>query len=188
MHMHGFHIGIERCVHALEAGRCIVYPTEAVWGIGCDPRNSHALLELLRLKQRSPDKGLILISGSLSHFDFLLDSLSDDEKAKVLSTWPGHTTWLVPHRGRVNPLVSGNSLSTAIRVSAHPVVAALSRRFGGPIVSTSANPASLPSARTAIKARAYFKHQRLNFAPGKTLGEQRASRIIDLQSGKILRK
>ena len=54
---------VEEAVAALRRGGVIAYPTEAVWGLGCDPRDEAATLRLLALKQREVGKGLILIAA-----------------------------------------------------------------------------------------------------------------------------
>ena len=82
----------------LRRGGVIAYPTEAVWGLGCDPFDETAVLRLLALKQRAVDKGLILIAASASQFDGLLDwnALPEDRRAAVHASWPGPHTWIVP--------------------------------------------------------------------------------------------
>lgn len=178
---------IQSCCRALRRGECIAYPTEAVWGLGCDPHNRHAVATILRMKQRPIYKGLILAAGHIDDFAFLIDRLAPDMRAKVASSWPGHVTWLVPHHNLVPGFISGNSDKVAVRVSAHPVVGALSKAFGGPIVSTSANPAGRPSALNQLEVRRYFRNEALVCASGRVGVEKRASRIIDAETGKVLR-
>lgn len=176
-----------RCAHLMQGGGVIAYPTEGVWGLGCDPFHAPAVRHILRLKKRKVEKGLILISGNPMHFAPLLAGLAPELRAKISDGWPDHTTWLVPHRGQVPEFISGASDSVAIRVSAHPVVKALTNAFGGAIVSTSANPAGLPSARTSLKVRCYFGKRIAALAPGQVGGENGASKIIDALTGDILR-
>ena len=66
-----FHI--RRAVDVLRRGGVIAYPTEGVWGLGCDPDNPLALQRLLDLKRRDPRKGLILIAADIEQLDPLLD-------------------------------------------------------------------------------------------------------------------
>ncbi len=175
------------CVRQLEQGAVIAYPTEAVWGLGCDPFQAHAVEALLQLKGREAAKGLILITGQLERALPLLAGLSEAEKARVLSSWPGPHTWIVPHQGRIPDWISGGRSTVAIRVSRHPVVSALSRRFGGLLVSTSANPSGRAAARHAFQVHRYFGRQGLCIAPGITGGANRPSTITDARSGKQLR-
>jgi L-threonylcarbamoyladenylate synthase len=147
---------LQRAAHLLHAGQVVAYPTEAVWGLGCDPHNEQALHHLLALKNRPPEKGLILLGSSIDQFAGILDRLSDADREKVLATWPGPVTWVLPHFGTVSPWVSGGRDSVAARVTAHPLAAALSKEFGGPIVSTSANPTGFLPAKTRLQIAQYF--------------------------------
>lgn len=164
-----------------------MYPTEAVWGLGCDPFNGHAVAEVLKLKRRSWAKGLILVASDIAQFEFLLHGLDDDKRRTVEEAWPGHVTFLVPHHDRIPSLVSGAHEKVALRVSAHPIVQALCESFGGPIVSTSANPQGLSPAATGFKARSYFGKHGLVFAPGRVGAQAKPSKIIDLASGQQIR-
>src|SRR6476660_3748187 len=96
-------ITIEQSARALRRGGIIAYPTEAVWGLGCDPFDEAAVMHLLALKQREVAKGLILIAGGLDAFEHLLDwdALPTDRREAVFATWPGPHTWIVPASGRV---------------------------------------------------------------------------------------
>lgn len=135
-------------MRALRGGGVIAYPTEAVWGLGCDPFNEPAVRRLLQIKQRPVEKGLILIAGSLSQLDGLVDwdTLPVDRRDAVQASWPGPHTWVVPATARVPRVITGTHDSVAVRVSAHPQVVALCAAFGGALVSTSANLAGQPAA------------------------------------------
>ncbi|WP_096086671.1 L-threonylcarbamoyladenylate synthase [Agaribacterium haliotis] len=177
---------LRRAVYAIKHGEVIAYPTEGVWGLGCDPFNAHAVQRILELKQRPVEKGLILIAARAQQFAFLLDKLDPVSRARVLAPQQQATTWLVPHLNLVPSFISGNSRSVAIRISEHPVVRALSLAFEGPIVSTSANPAGLPSAVNAMRVRRYFA-DKVHIAPGRIGSNSGASRIIDAVSGERYR-
>src|SRR5690606_32756593 len=114
-------------------------PTEAVWGLGCDPWNGLAVDRLLALKQRPMKKGLILVAADISQFSELLYDLPEDWQATLKASWPGPNTWLVPHRGRLPGWITGQHASVALRVTDHPLLAELCA-LTGPLVSTSANP------------------------------------------------
>lgn len=136
---------------ALRTGAVVAYPTEAVWGLGCDPFDQTAVLRLLAIKQRPVDKGLILIAASVAQLDGLVDwdALPDERRDRVFASWPGPYTWIAPPTARVPRWITGVHDGVAVRVSAHPAVVALCEAFGGPLVSTSANPAAAPAPRKA---------------------------------------
>lgn len=134
---------------ALRAGGVIAYPTEAVWGLGCDPSNETAVMKLLDIKQRPVEKGMILVASDVAQLrDWIaLDQLPDARVQAVLDSWPGPNTWVVPAGSRARPWITGAHTSLAVRVSAHPLVARLCQAWGGPLVSTSANLAGHEPAR-----------------------------------------
>src|SRR5688572_25705866 len=137
---------LENAARAIRDGGVIAYPTEAVWGLGCDPFDEAAVARLLAIKQRDVAKGLILVAGERAQFDDLLDwsTLPAERLAAVEASWPGPNTWIVPATARVPRWITGAHHGVAVRVSAHPLVAALCGKLGGPLVSTSANRAGAP--------------------------------------------
>jgi len=181
-------IGLDQAVTLLRQGRVLAYPTEGVWGLGCDPDNTRALQHLLALKQRAPEKGLILIAASIEQFEPWLRGLDTASLERLHASWPAALTWLVPDNGRTHPLVKGEHDRVALRVTPHPLVIALCDAFGGPIVSTSANRAGESSATTAEEVFKAFQAESLPLLDGKTGGRTRPSDIRDLSTGEWLRR
>ncbi|MGH8460462.1 MAG: L-threonylcarbamoyladenylate synthase [Stenotrophobium sp.] len=173
--------------HALRDGGVIAYPTEAVWGLGCDPMNRHAGERLLHLKQRDWRKGLILIAANYSQLQPLIAEIPFNQLVPALSSWPGPTTWLVPASERVPEWVRGVHSTVAVRVTAHPVAAALCAAYGGAIVSTSANRAGESPVMTITQLRLRFGSEIDAVLTGALGGRSQPSTIRDLQTGKTLR-
>lgn len=172
----------------MRQGGVIAYPTEAVWGLGCDPFNEAALEQLLLLKNRPRHKGVILIASSVEQIKPLLGSLTDAERRRVLSGWPGPVTWLLPDADqRVPEWIRGKHNTVAVRVSAHPVVKALCEAFGGPIVSTSANPAGAEPARDLLRVNLYFAKQLDAIVPGSLGHLSQPTQIRDLMTDRLIR-
>ena len=174
---------------ALRRGGVIAYPTEAVWGVGCDPFDETAVLRLLAIKQRPVDKGVILIAASRLQFGDLLDwdALTQAQRDAVFASWPGPNTWIIPTTPRVPRWITGSHDGVAVRVSAHPDVVALCEAFGGPLVSTSANLAGEPPAftRDALDPRVV---ERLDgVASGETGGLASPTAIRDARTGAQIR-
>lgn len=178
---------LETTVATLRAGGVIAYPTEAVWGLGCDPDNDEALARLLRLKQRDPAKGMILVAANIGQFAPWLEGVPLELHAPLVASWPGPHTWLVPDNGRSHALLRGGHDRVALRVSAHPLVVELCTAFGKPIVSTSANKASEPPAMSADEVRTIFGDQLDALIEGELGGLERPSTIRDLITGRVLR-
>lgn len=182
-------LDIPAAVAALRRGGVIAYPTEAVWGLGCDPMDEVAVMRLLQIKQREVGKGLILIAAHEDQFDDLLDwdALPPDRAETVYDSWPGPHTWIVPTRGRVPKWISGDHAGVAARVSAHPTVIALCEAFGGPITSTSANPAGAPPAYSRDRLDSGLVADLDGVVAGETGGGSAPSTIRDARTGQVLR-
>lgn len=182
-----FNFRIDQAVRALKRGEVIAYPTEGVWGLGCDPFDPEAVAKLLKLKQRDVGKGLILVAATIEQFEPYLRALTPAQREMLEHSWPGAQTWVIPHAGTFPDWITGYKPTVALRVSAHVGVVALCRAFGGPIVSTSANPSGRAPARTSLQVRRYFSN-RLNYVlQGKLGGQLGPTPIRDLISGRPLR-
>lgn len=177
-----------RAVRALARGAIILYPTEAVWGLGCDPANDAALARLLQVKRRALGKGLILVAGELQQLRPWTARFSRKQQARLEATWPGPHTWVVPARLDAPPGITGRRRKIAVRVSAHPDVRRLCRAHGGALVSTSANLSGRPPVRAEWPARRLFRAVAPVVWPGALGGEKRPSTIRDLQTGSWIRK
>lgn len=180
-------IQLTRAVRVLRAGGVIAYPTEGVWGLGCDPANPAAVARLLELKARPVSKGLILVAGSIAQALPYLARLDPAQCTRVLESWPGPETWVVPAPAWVPRWIRGDSPGVAIRVSAHPQTAALCLRFGGALVSTSANRAGVAPARDALRVRRQLGRGIDYLLPGALGGRAGPSRIRDACTGQVLR-
>lgn len=178
---------LERAVRVLRAGGVIAYPTEGVWGLGCDPFNAGAVARVLRLKGRSPGKGLILVAGDVAQVRPLLGRVPLAQRAELLGSWPGPVTWIVPVGDEMPRWITGKHDSVAIRVSNHLQLASLCLLFGGPIVSTSANLQGRPAARSALAVRRYFRGKIDYLLPGELGGRRGATAIREALSGRIVR-
>lgn len=174
----------------LHAGGVIAYPTEAVWGLGCDPFNQAAFVRLLNLKQREADKGVILVAAGVEQLGRLLDALTTQQRERLAKTPDQPTTWLVPVNSQktvVPEWITGKHNSVAIRISTHPIVSALCSTFGNMIVSTSANLAGQTPAASESDLRAVFGDNIDVYVAGELGGYTRPSQIIDLETMQVLR-
>lgn len=174
----------------IRGGGVIAYPTEAVWGLGCDPSNQAATLRLLAIKQRPVDKGLILVSSTLDQLREFVDlhALPRERLEEVLASWPGPHTWILPASHAAPAWITGVHSGIAVRVSAHPVVAALCDACGHALVSTSANLAGEPPARHRDALDPSLLRQLDGVVAGQTGGLQRPTPIRDAATGAALRE
>ncbi|SHO54293.1 L-threonylcarbamoyladenylate synthase [Vibrio quintilis] len=180
----------EQVVAALNENGVIAYPTEGVFGVGCDPDSPEAIQKLLKLKQRPVEKGLILIAAD---FEQLLPyihvhQLTDEQLMRVRSTWPGPVTWIMPAGSKVSPWLSGQFDTIAVRVTDHPLVRQLCSEYGKPITSTSANLTGYPPCLTTEEVTEQLGSELDAILTGETGGRDKPSEIRDARTLEVLRK
>jgi L-threonylcarbamoyladenylate synthase len=118
----------------------------------------------------------------------LIEPLDARQQQQLRDSWPGPTTWLLPDPDQCFPVwIRGNFSSVAVRVSAHPLVRQLCLAYGGPLVSTSANPSTLPPAKSRLRVMRWFGRDLDYVLPGRLGGSARPSTIRDIQSSAIVR-
>mgnify|MGYP001812794639 FL=1 len=178
---------IHQGAQCLFDGGVIAYPTEAVYGLGCDPDNEDAVRRILELKNRPESAGLILIADRLERFAPYIEAVSAGDRERALAAWPGPVTWLFPRSAMVPDWLAGIHPTIALRITAHPGCRALCEAFGGPIVSTSANPSAEDPARSAEQVDAFFRGQLCGIVEGELGGGQQPSEIRDLATGRVIR-
>ncbi|MCC3749670.1 L-threonylcarbamoyladenylate synthase type 1 TsaC [Rouxiella badensis] len=176
-------------LQALKNQQVIAYPTEAVFGLGCDPDSEYAVEALLALKQRPREKGLILIADSYEQLlPYIDDSqLSAERREQIFATWPGPVTWVMPAKPDTPQWLTGRFSSLAVRVSDHPLVKQLCRQYGKPLVSTSANLSAQPPCRTADAVKQQFGPD-FPVLKGLVGGRENPSEIKDAATGELIRQ
>ena len=176
-------------LETFQQGGVLAYPTESVFGLGCDPDNNQAIEKLLSLKSRPADKGLILLAGNYSqplpYIDD--DQIPQDKRFAVLSRWPDGITQLVAKNINTSALLTGRFDKIAVRVTSQPDVVALCLATNKPIVSTSANLSGKSPAKTWQEIPNDLADQIDFIIKGKTLGFEKPSTIIDALSGEVIR-
>ncbi|NCC27097.1 MAG: tRNA threonylcarbamoyladenosine biosynthesis protein RimN [Gammaproteobacteria bacterium] len=178
---------LRRAASIIADGGVVAYPTEAVFGLGCDPRHGDAVARILSMKRRDVAKGLILIAADPSQLEPFVLPLAADRMAEIRASWPGPNTWLLPARSETPRWLTGRFDTLAVRVTAHPLAAALCRAYGGAIVSTSANQAGRRPARTALQVRLALDEIPDMILAGACVGSDQPSCIRDGRTGRMLR-
>ncbi|RLR59886.1 L-threonylcarbamoyladenylate synthase type 1 TsaC [Pseudomonas aeruginosa] len=176
-------------VEALQNNKVIAYPTEAVFGVGCDPDSEEAVMALLTLKQRSIDKGLILIADNYEQLKPYIDdsALTSEQRERMFSSWPGPVTWVIPAKVTTPKWLTGKFSSLAVRVTDHEIVKKLCRIYGKPLVSTSANLSGLPPCRTVEEVQEQFQDS-IPIVQGLVGGRKNPSEIRDVLTGELYRQ
>ena len=179
---------LKTAVETVRQGGVIAYPTEAVWGLGCDPWNREAVWRILDIKARPVEKGMILVASSESQVAPLLEPLTVEQRQSLAQTWPGPYTWLIPDINNWVPdWVKGQFTTVAVRISDHPVVRVLCDAVGHPLVSTSANKAGEPPLLMEDQIISHFGEMIDTIVPGDTGSQTTPSEIRDLQTGQVIR-
>ncbi|MEI6893263.1 MAG: Sua5/YciO/YrdC/YwlC family protein [Colwellia sp.] len=179
----------KNAVDAFKCGSIIAYPTEAVFGLGCDPDNEEALKRLLALKKRPIEKGLILLAGNYDQLLPYIDTskISQAQLNLVLSRWPDGITQLLPKKNTLSPLLSGCFDTIAVRITSQPDVVALCQLTTKPIVSTSANLSGQAPAKTWQTLDTVLAAQVDYIIKGDTLGYISTSKIINGLTESVVR-
>ncbi|MFH1099127.1 MAG: L-threonylcarbamoyladenylate synthase [Candidatus Uhrbacteria bacterium] len=163
-----FQSALASAVIHLRRGGLLIYPTETSYAIGCDVTNARSVAAIFRLKGREHGKSLPIIVASRAMAERYAKFTSVAQRL-ARRHWPGPLTLVMEQKisppptgkgsergwGMLAPGVVARDGTVALRVSSHPIVRALSRRLGRPIVATSANRSGEPpafSARAALRA------------------------------------
>jgi len=170
----------------LAQGGIVVYPTETLYGLGADAANAAALQRLVALKVRAPGKPIAVL---VSDLDMLLSLVSDiAPRAALLMQrfWPGPLTIVLRARPSVSRWLTGDTDGIGVRISSHPVTAALVRDLGRPLTTPSANPAGLQPPTDIGLAHAYFGKRVDYYLDAGVLPGEPPSTVVDLRGDPVI--
>lgn len=140
---------IRLAAELIKAGRLVAFPTETVYGLGCDAMNPTAAAKVFEAKQRPQFDPLIVHIADRQQLDTVVSSLPTRALQLMDTFWPGPLTLVLPKRPSVPDLVTAGLATVAVRMPNHPVAQALIREAGTPIAAPSANPFGYVSPTTA---------------------------------------
>lgn len=138
---------IQNCIDVLKAGGLILYPTDTIWGIGCDATNRAAVQKVYELKKRDDSKALIVLLDSEEHLDHYIIDVPE-MATELIRVAVKPLTIVYEGAFNVAPNLLGQNDSLGIRISNEKFSHELCEKFGRPIVSTSANVSGAPSPKT----------------------------------------
>ena len=142
--MTSFEQDINECLDALKRGDTLLYPTDTVWGIGCDAMNAAAVDKVFALKQRPKEKSMIILLADARDILQYIATPPPDIIA-IVEAFDRPTTVIYPNAlGFPGNVVNADG-TIAIRVTNDPFCKALVKRFRGPVISTSANISGQPA-------------------------------------------
>ncbi len=178
---------VRYAVHCVRQCGVIAYPTETVYGLGCDPLCAKAVSEINSLKHRRAGKGLILLASRLQQLDALIDVTDRNDRAAIVGEREP-TSWIVPAKNTAPAWITEGQGSIAIRITTHPMVMRLCDQLGHALVSTSANPAGKKPALNSLQLHRYFDGLVDSMLISNHNCTGRPSKIRHLKSRQLLRK
>lgn len=176
---------LSAAVDALRNGKVIVYPTETSYGIGCDAANPRAVQMVHKIKKEPKTKQPIILVPDIS-FAKKIAKLSKADELLAKKFMPGPLTLVVEKRKGKLDGIFGKTI--AFRISAGKFARALAKKFGGAIVSTSANIHGQKPVFSAKKAMKVFGEKADLIVDAGSIPKRRPSTIYDAKNQKILRE
>lgn len=171
--------GVSAAADAVRAGRCVVLPTDTVYGIGCDAFNNDAVATLLATKHRGPDMPVPVLVGSWVTIQGLVREFSETAKTLVEAFWPGGLSIVVPEAPSL-PWNLGDTRGTVLlRMPNQPLALELLQETG-PMAVSSANISGNPPATTVAEAKAQFGDTVGVYLDGGPAAVGEPSTIIDI--------
>jgi L-threonylcarbamoyladenylate synthase len=177
---------VEEAVRVVSKGGVIIYPTDTVYGIGCDATNEEAVKRVFRIKKRHEDKAVPLL---VSDLEMAKKSAYFNEKVEkmLLSVWPGPITVLLSKKHSLPRIVTGNKPTVALRIPDYKITHYMVVLCGVPLVATSANISGEPSSNRIEEVIEQFRKSDLRPDLVLNAGDLKFSEpstILDLSKGK----
>ena len=143
------HSRIEQAAEFLRSGGVIGYPTETVYGLGCNVYDADAVDRIFKLKHRERRKALILIAGDIMQIGDMVEEIPESAERLIANFWPGPLTLIFKASPQIKQIGIGTSKTVAIRIPDSTICQELIKETGFPLVSTSANRSGKPATTTA---------------------------------------
>jgi len=171
--------------NVLKEDKLVVHATESVFGIGASIYSFNALSTIKSIKERNDAGNFLVIVANLEQACRLI-SLNVPYRKQIVSSWPGHTSWILPALDSAPHWLIDDEGFIGVRMTSHSQAVELCKR-AGPLISTSANTKGKSPALNLRIARNYLGKRIDYYVPGKLGGELSPSRIQNGLSGKLIR-
>lgn len=139
-----FEKDIENCLRVLQAGGTVLYPTDTVWGLGCDATDETAVQKIIRIKNRPAEKSFVVLMNGADMLRLYVSAV-DENILHYLSEVKKPTTVVYPNAKGLAESVVASDFSVAVRICRDEFCEALIHQFGKPLLSTSANKSGEPA-------------------------------------------
>ena len=177
---------INLAVQTIKAGKILFYPTESIFGLGCDPFNEAACKKINLLKKRTNKAGLICLISDIKHLNTLAAPLRKVDYEKIQHSALEHISWILPAKSDLPPWLLGPNNSVCVRLSSDPSIKLLCDTLDQAIISTSANEQDMPTARSIDEAKAIFS-EKIDYYLDLPLGNRTTASKIYTLTGTVIR-
>lgn len=171
---------IDRAVEFLRNGDVIAYPTETIYGLGADVLNRKAIKKIYDLKARDYGLPISILVADVAMLREYVKEVPEQALALMRRFWPGALTILFPASEKMPKDLITNTGRVGIRISSHPVAAALVKTFGKPITTTSANLSGFPPSLSVKHIQKYFGEKIPCLVDGGDCEPSRGSTVVDV--------
>ncbi len=179
-------LNLAEALQHLRAGQLVVYPTETVYGLGVDIRQSQALEKLFAVKGRDLEKAVSILLPSVEEIPHYVSEFSPTAQRLARRFLPGPLTLVLPASSDLSERLHGGSQWVGIRVSSHPQAQSLVRAWGGALTTTSANPSGSPAASRESEVFGYFaSYPEVALFPGGDLPPSLGSTVLRVRGEDI---
>ncbi len=174
-------ITIKQAIHELKQGHCIIYPTEAIYGLGADARQKEAVEQVRALKERPLDKPFLMICDRFEMIEPWVN-IKKSDIAKITAS-EQLITWVVPASEKAPPYLCKHG-KIGFRITSHSLCMRLCQELGSPIISTSANIGDQPYSKDQIEQ----SFPNIPMVAGQLGGQGAPSAIYDITNQRYLRR
>jgi len=175
---------VAKAVAILRSGGVVAFPTDTVYGLGCEYHNREAVFRIYEVKGRPSRMALPLLLSSVEQIDEVTLEVPEVARQLTAKFWPGALTLILKKSPSVPDFITAGGDTVAVRVPDHPVPVAIARGLGMPIVGTSANLSGQPSALNAEEVRTSLGERVDIVIDGGRVSGGGESTIIDLSGEK----
>ena len=181
---------ITRAAALIKTGGLVIFPTSSFYGIGAPALDAEAVGRVFQVKQRDPEKPLLILIASLTDLDVLVQSIPETAMPLMKAFWPGSLTLVFEAADHLPPNLTGYTKKIGIRLAGHPVASSLTREVGAPITGTSANLSGHAACTAVADLEPHFRDQVDLVLDAGTLGSGEASTVVDVtaDTANILRE
>lgn len=175
---------ISQVARLLRQGELVAFPTDTVYGVGCDPWNAAAIAKLYAVKQRDQDKGIPILIADVADVNKVATHVSESALTLIRHFWPGPLSLILPRHPSLPEVISPNEF-VAVRLPAHTVARNIIRKAGGAIATTSANRSGESPALNSKEAWDILAGQVAAVVDGYHAYHAAASTIVDCTTDSI---